>query len=255
MEPKILYEDGEILVCVKPAGIPTQTDRIGSKDMVSILKNYRAAQEGCKNPYLGVVHRLDQPVSGILVFGKTKEATAELGRQLQRQEMKKEYLALCLGKPKQEGELIHYLKKDHKTGMAVVTDEQDQEGKPAKLFYWIEEQREETVPWDVYDEQQKKGKEEEVSLVRIRLETGRFHQIRAQFLAYGHPLLGDQKYKTTKSEEVSRRLNLGSVSLCAVSLRFCHPAKKKQQAAGGGKELSFTLKKEDLPKWENIGRW
>lgn len=239
MQPKILYEDEQILVCVKPAGTATQTAKTASQDMVSIIKNYLVQKGSLRDPYLGIVHRLDQPVSGILVFGKTKTAAAELGRQLQGDEAGKEYLALCLGKlQKEEGTLVHYLKKDKLTGLAVVTDEKDREGKRAELSYAVEEKR------------------ENATLVRIRLKTGRFHQIRVQFLEAGHPLLGDKKYKTAASEEESRKQQLQSVALCAVSLSFKYPKTGSRRGKGSAKaavkEMNFTLDREDIPSWGNI---
>ncbi|MBQ9990111.1 MAG: RluA family pseudouridine synthase [Lachnospiraceae bacterium] len=233
MQPKILYEDDQILVVYKPVGVATQTAKMASQDMVSIMKNYLVRKGSLRDPYLGVVHRLDQPVSGILVFGKTKAATAALSSQIGQDEAGKEYLALCLGRlSKEEGTLIHYLKKNKADHLATVTDEKDKEGKRAELSYRVIERRENST------------------LVRIRLKTGRFHQIRAQFLAAGHPLLGDRKYKTADSEAESSRLKLQSVALCAVSLSFTHPGDSSRKAETA-KEMNFTLDREDLPLWEN----
>lgn len=227
---KILYEDEHILVCVKPVGIATQTAKLAAQDMVSLIKNYLVQKGFPRNPYLGIVHRLDQPVSGILVFAKTKEAAAGLSRQLKDEAAGKEYLALCLGRlPRQEGEFVHYLKKDKAAGMAVVTKQEDKEGKQAVLSYHVERE------------------EENSTLVRIRLKTGRFHQIRAQFLAAGYPLLGDGRYKTAESEGESCRRNIRSVALCAVSLSFDYPIADKKRPVP--ERMNFTLDKEDLPAW------
>lgn len=224
MSLKILYEDGHILVCVKPSGIATQTAKATAQDMVSLIKNYLVQKGASRNPYLGVVHRLDQPVSGLLVFAKTQKAAAALSKQLQEETANKEYLALCLGHlPHSEGKLTHYLKKDKASNLAVVTGDWDKEGKYAQLSYRVEDQRENS------------------SLLSIRLKTGRFHQIRAQLLAIGNPLLGDRKYKTEESEKESLRQQIHSVALCANRLTFTHPIT--------GKQMDFTLDREDLPLW------
>jgi 23S rRNA pseudouridine1911/1915/1917 synthase len=111
MEIDILYEDGQLLVCRKPAGVPVQSGKVGQKDMVSILRNYRNGKEG--DTYIGLVHRLDQPVQGVMVFAKTKMAAAELSRQITDGRMKKQYLAVTCGKPmKKQGALVDYLLKD-----------------------------------------------------------------------------------------------------------------------------------------------
>ena len=229
MNIKLAYEDEHILVCVKPPGIATQTAKTTVQDMVSLIKNYLVQKGASRNPYLGVVHRLDQPVSGLLVFAKTQKAAAALSKQLQGEAANKEYLALCLGHlPSPEGKLIHYLKKDRISNQAVVTGAQDKEGKYAELSYRAEEYGNNS------------------SLLSVRLKTGRFHQIRAQFLAAGNPLLGDRKYKTEESEKESLRQQIGSVALCANGLSLIHPIT--------GKQMNFTLDREDLLLWYKRGR-
>ena len=224
MELKIIYEDTHILVCLKPAGIPTQTASLAGQDMVSLLKNYLAKQGTQKNPYLGVIHRLDQPVSGLLVFAKNKKAAAALSHQIQTGFANKDYLALCEGTlEEREGTLIHYLSKDAKTKLAKVTTETDKEGKKAELNYRIEKEQ------------------EGCSVVKIELQTGRFHQIRAQFSAIGHPLLGDMKYGTAESKELSQKKQIRQIALCAYRLVLQHPIT--------GKNMEFLLHKEDIPKW------
>lgn len=114
MKERILYEDKEILVCHKPAGVATQTGQIRQKDLVSEIKNYLG-----KNPYLGVVHRLDQPVEGLLVFAKTPFAAKELSRQLADNTLNKQYYAVVCGKGFEEDtELADYLVKDGKTNQS-----------------------------------------------------------------------------------------------------------------------------------------
>lgn len=119
---KILYEDADIIVVYKPAGIATQTDKIGQKDMESLLKNYIYRQMKVKQqPYLAVIHRLDQPVEGILVFAKNPQAAKELNRQINMRGFGKEYQAVVCGKlPKEKGRLHNYLVKDNQTNRAFV---------------------------------------------------------------------------------------------------------------------------------------
>ncbi len=229
MQLNLYYEDKDILVCFKPAGVATQTSRMADRDMVSLVKNYLVQKGSPRDPYLGVIHRLDQPVSGLLVFAKNKRAAAALSHQLGKEAAHKEYLALCWGRPLQEeGALVHYLKKDKAAKRAVVTSEQDKEGKRAELIYQVE------------------GLEAKCqsssTLLRIRLKTGRFHQIRAQLSAIGHPLLGDRKYGNEESEQKAGEQGITSVALCACSLGFKHPFT--------GEQMEFTLKREDLPLWD-----
>jgi 23S rRNA pseudouridine1911/1915/1917 synthase len=199
-----------------------ETSRLAEEDMVSELKKYIARQRSVSSPYLGVVHRLDQPVSGLLVFAREQKAAAALSGQLRQGALNKDYLALCLGQPEEkEGQLIHYLAKREKK--AEVVDEGDREAKLAKLSYRVREER------------------EDCSLLDIHLESGRFHQIRAQFSAVGHPLLGDRRYGNEESGRLSMQKGIKTVALCACRLGFTHPA--------NGKEMEFVLSREDLPLW------
>lgn len=225
MQLKVYYEDKDILVCLKKAGIATQTCDLRQQDMVTLVKKYLVQQKGSeRDPYLGLIHRLDQPVSGLLVFAKNKCSAARLSRQLSGEEAHKEYFALCAGTfSESEGRLVHYLKKDRMTRLAQVTDGQDIQGKRAELLYQV------------------KTRQEECTLLRIQLITGRFHQIRAQLSAAGHPLLGDRKYGNSESERISLVKEINTVALCACRLSFVHPT--------GGKNMDFLINREDLPKW------
>lgn len=225
MKTKILYEDRDIIVCHKPAGIAVQSAGVGSMDMVSELKRYRKQSE--KEPYLGIVHRLDQPVEGIIVFAKTPKAAAELSKQAssgnitnpeqakkQRDKMMKIYHAEVYGHlPKTEGELQDYLVKDPASNTSYVADMSD--GKWSYLTYKVLERREET------------------DLVKIHLYTGRHHQIRVQFSHAGYPLVGDAKYASEDSAEYNLKKNIRTVSLKAVKLEFTHPA--------SGKRMDFSI--------------
>jgi len=213
MQTQIVYEDEAVLVIRKPAGLATESAGIGQKDVVSELKNYVAKKNPGKMPYLGVVHRLDQPVEGLLVFAKTKKAAENLTAQLGKGTLKKEYLAVVCGKVSENtGRLVDYLAKEK--GMAVVKDAADAQAKKAVLTYT------------------KKAETEELTLLEVQIETGRFHQIRAQLSHAGFPILGDEKYGSEESKELSREKKIRFTALCAASLSFRHPVT--------GKVMAFT---------------
>lgn len=216
MKERILYEDGEILVCHKPAGIATQTGQTRQKDMVSEIKNYLG-----KNPYLGIVHRLDQPVEGLLVFAKTPFAAKELSRQLVENTLNKQYYAVVLGKGFEENtELENYLVRDTKMNKSRIADAKEAGAKKAVL--WVK-----TLAYDP---------EKNISAVEIRLLTGRHHQIRVQLAGAGFPLLGDSKYGTEEARQKSEELGTDHVALCAGRLELLHPKTKKK--------MEFTIKPE-----------
>ena len=241
MELNVIYEDKDILVCFKPAGVATQTAKLSGQDMVSLLKNYLAKKENIKNPYVGVIHRLDQPVSGLLVFAKNQKAAASLSKQIQDDNANKDYIAMCSGiLDEKSGELTHYIRKDSLTKLAKVVDEKSylkmQEEhikfsskeeigsyKKAILAYEVEKETEDS------------------SVIKVHLQTGRFHQIRAQFSCIGHSLLGDAKYGTPASRELSMKKRINKIALCANHLTLKHPVT--------GKEMEFVLEEKYLPQW------
>lgn len=207
----ILYEDKEILVCHKPAGIAVQNARMGMADMESSLKNYLAVKNPGKMPYLGIVHRLDQPVEGVLVFAKTPKEAAELNRQITAKTVTKEYLAVTAQMPdEKQGHLEDYLKKDNRTNSSAVVTQQIPGAKKAVLDYCVQE--------EIEDERTETGKR---VLVKIILDTGRHHQIRVQMAHKGMPLLGDRKYNASDKSGLS-------LGLCSCHLVFQHPATKKE---------------------------
>lgn len=207
MKAKIVYEDEEILVCHKPAGLATQTSRVGQQDLVSEIKNYLGT-----NPYLGLIHRLDQPVEGLLVFAKTASAAKELSRQLTDSILNKQYLAIVLGKGfSKETTLENYLIKDNKTNTSRVAGEKEKGAKQAKLL----------AKTLFYNE------EKQISKIEVTLFTGRHHQIRVQLANAELPLLGDSKYGTEASIARSKELGVRNVALCANHLTFLHPKTKK----------------------------
>jgi len=240
MRTKIIYEDAHILIVHKPAGLATQTSKIGQPDVVSELKNHLAhagepaertakgsfgksagkTVENRNEVYLGVVHRLDQPVEGLLVFAKTKEVAAKLTGQLSGGTLNKQYYAIICGKPAEKsGELVDYLVKEGNTGR--VGKAEEKEAKQAILQYKVRKE------WH-----------EDCSLVEVHIETGRFHQIRLQLAHAGHPILGDLKYGTQESVEMSWKHQVKNVALYAYRLELHHPIT--------GKKLEFSVLPEIL---------
>ncbi len=312
MKTEIIYEDANILVCYKPAGLPVQTAKVGQMDMVSELKNY------LHSAYLGIIHRLDQPVEGLLVFAKDTKSAAKLSACLQKGILNKQYYGVISGKPSAPGgELVDYLKKEKDRAVVVTeayqeaksgnTDRRNPDGTKNKTNaasnavstrnkanaasnpggtknktnaasktvsrrndqaaiensvqqavlqyqvmknrYFQEEQYQ--APFNIVStlgaikdlncvEAQKQeqeglpvGRTEKVenpedkgaalSLLDIHIDTGRFHQIRAQLSHAGMPLLGDSKYGNEESLLVSRQLAVRNVALCAYKIEFLHP--------------------------------
>lgn len=206
----ILFEDKEIIVVVKPAGVPTEGGKVGEKDMVSLIKKY--LKDKGEEPAAFVIHRLDQPVSGILVFAKTKEAAAFLSSELSKDSFSKDYKALVYKSQgfKEKGHLENYLLKDSKTNTSKVVDSAIKGAKKAILDYELLEEKEDCAE------------------VLVHLMTGRHHQIRVQMANAGMPLLGDQKYGTKESAGVSLRNGIENVALTAYKLSFRHPRTKEK---------------------------
>lgn len=206
-EPIILYED-EFLICVvKPSGIPTQPDKTGDMDMVTFLNQYLNEQK-CKTSYIGLIHRLDRPVGGILIFSKKKSIDYKLYRMLQENKIKKDYLSVVCGNAKQRDILENYLLKNGKTNLSFVVDKKVKNAKKSVLTY----------------EKLQMIKEEGqyYSLLKITLLTGRHHQIRVQLSYAGIPIWGDQKYNLLKKWQKGNIL-----ALWAYQLIFKHPITNK----------------------------
>lgn len=212
MNLSIIHEDEHIIVCYKPAGIPTQTSKLGEQDMVSLLKNYLyKKQTEKKEPYVAVIHRLDQPVEGILVFAKTPFAAKELNRGLQGAGFGKYYKAVLWGVPgKINDTLEDYLVKDGRTNTSRIGNQNEKDAKKAVLSY-------EVLATGTDD-----GKD--ISLVKVKLDTGRHHQIRVQMANMGCPIWGDAKYNTAAVQD--RRFR--QIALCAYKLEFVHPKTRKK---------------------------
>ncbi len=215
MNLRILFEDEHIIVCYKPSGIPTQTAKLGAVDMVSLLKNYLyKKQKEKREPYVAVIHRLDQPVEGILVFAKTPFAAKELSKGVQQGAgFGKYYKAvLCGALGEESGVLENYLVKDGRTNTSSVTSKSEKDAKKAVLSYEV---------LDIYEKEQQVR-----SLVRVKLDTGRHHQIRVQMANIGCPIWGDSKYGVDKEHENVDK-SWKQIALCAYRLEFVHPKTKK----------------------------
>ena len=224
-EIEVVFEDNDIAVCVKPAGIPSQPDKGGTPDMVRLLKSRlfteikKRGNNTDKEPYVGVIHRLDRNVRGLLVFAKTKRAAAELSRQLRERLIKKKYFCVVTFEEDARGKtdkefikLINYLKFDKSKNYSYITeDETDKEAEKAELLYRVIKIS---------------GNK---ALVEIELLTGRHHQIRVQLAKVFNGIAGDAKYnKDYENEKGKPELMLESCTL-----RFFHPVT--------GKEMNFEI--------------
>ena len=198
---KIIYEDNHLLVVEKPINIPVCEDESKDKDFLNILKEYiKDKYNKPGNVYLGLVHRLDRPVGGIMVFAKTSKAASRLSEQIRKNELHKKYYAVVENRVNNHEILKDKLLKDSKTNIVKV----DPKGKESVLEYDL-------IKYD---------KESNLSLVDINLKTGRSHQIRVQFSSRNHPLYGDQKYN--KNSKVVEQ-----IALYAYQLSFYHPVTKE----------------------------
>ena len=217
----VIYEDNHVIVVVKPSGVPSQADKSGDLDMLTLVKSY--IKEKYNKPgevYLGLVHRLDRMTSGLMVFARTSKAASRLSNSIRQGDFKKEYLATVTGKLNESGMLENYLAKDERNNISSVVNADKKNAKLAKLEYKV-------VGNTVY-------KERDYSYVRIKLYTGRHHQIRVQFSHIGHTLYGDVKYGGPK----------GDLALVACSLKFIHPTKDEYM------EFEYMPEKQGI--WRDI---
>lgn len=205
-ELKVLYEDNHIIVVVKPVNIPSQGDKTGDIDMLTIIKKYLIKKYNKKgDAYLGLIHRLDRPVGGVMVFAKTSKAASRLSEQVRNKEFSKRYLVIVDGKLKEnKGVFEDYLVKNERTNLSRIADEKTKNAKKASLDYEVIKYNEET----------------NLSLVKVNLHTGRHHQIRVQFASRGHSIYGDQKYGTRGRGK--------QICLYAYSLTIKHPITKEE---------------------------
>lgn len=241
----ILYEDRDIIVCHKAAGIATQTSRVGQADMVSEVMNHLSRSGGGGMPYVGVVHRLDQPVEGILVLAKNKNAAAGLSRQITGEKTEKYYYAVVCGHCfEMQGDLENYLRKDGRTNTSSIVPPELKDAKRAMLHYEIIAEREAAAVTggregcgniDIAADSGETGGCK-IMLARIRLYTGRHHQVRVQMSHAGMSLLGDYKYADKETIGISKQLQIKEVALCAYRLSFLHPVT--------GKWMEFRIRPE-----------
>ncbi len=216
----VLYEDNHIIVVEKKPNIPSQQDKTGDMDMLTLVKEYLKEQyHKPGNVYLGLVHRLDRPVGGVMVFARTSKAAARLSEEVRNKVFQKTYLTIVDGKLEPEnGSLEDYLVKNEKTNLSRVTTKENKNAKFAKLDY-------ETVKYD---------KELNLSVLKIRLHTGRHHQIRVQLSSRGHSIYADQKYGTRGRGK--------QICLWAYELGIVHPVTKK--------EMKFTCLPQKIGSWK-----
>ncbi|MBM7581757.1 23S rRNA pseudouridine1911/1915/1917 synthase [Caldicoprobacter guelmensis] len=207
---KILYEDNHLLVVEKPVNMLTQGDATGDADLLSILKQYiKEKYNKPGNVYLGLVHRLDRPVGGVMVFARTSKAASRLSDQVRKGTFGKVYLAVVRGKPPESGRLKHYLYKDNATNMVRCFVAPREGAKEAVLEY------------EVLESLNASNKADVLSLIKIDLLTGRPHQIRAQFSFEGFPLYGDQKYGKGVNKPGQQ------LALWSTAIKLVHPTLKE----------------------------
>ena len=215
---EVLYEDNHIIVVLKPYNVLSQSDNTNDLDMLTIVKNYvkeKYSKPG--NVYIGLVHRLDRPTGGIMVFARTSKAAKRLSEQIKNGDFKKAYLAVIPNLKEKSGTLIDYLEKDEKGNSKVTSKDK---GKYAELNYEVI------------------GEKENFSLVKINLITGRHHQIRVQFKNISSPLYGDQRYGIKNNKQLA---------LFAYKLEFIHPVTKENLIFKKYPNYSkFTIFKEVL---------
>ena len=214
----ILYEDNHLLVVEKPCNMPTQQDESNDLDLLTRLKeDLKIRYNKPGDVYLGLVHRLDRPVGGIMVFAKTSKAASRLSDQIRTHQFQKTYYAVVnFNDLKQQDTWIDMLKKDHKTNTSKVTSRHDPQGKEAILSYSI------------------LGIHQNLAQVEISLKTGRSHQIRVQFSSRNHALWGDQRYN--RFAQANQQ-----IALWAYSIRFIHPTTKQP--------LKFQINPPDKIPW------
>ena len=221
-ELTILYEDNHIIVVMKPQGLPSCGDESGDDNMLEQVRRYvKEKYNKPGNVYIGLIHRLDRPTGGVMVFAKTSKAASRLAEQVRNGDFEKKYLAVLVGTPKEpKGTLVNYLKKNPVNNMVYICTQTTDGAKMASLEYRVLEE---------------KGG---YCLADIKLHTGRTHQIRVQMAGFSHPVYGDMRYGGENAKK-------GNLALWAYSLTFTHPVTKER--------LRFMLEPpaENVP-WKNF---
>ena len=218
----VIYEDNHIIVVEKPVNIPSQADKTCDMDMITMIKDYlKEKYNKPGNVYVGLVHRLDRPVGGIMIFAKTSKAASRLSESIRVKDFKKTYLAVVNNvNLKDEAVLEDYLYKNEALNKSMVVSKDKHGAKLARLNYKILE-----------------SIDNGLSLVEVDLETGRHHQIRVQFASRGNSLYGDQKYGSGPKGE--------QISLWAYKITFKHPVKDEM--------LTFECKPKAIGIWSKFG--
>ncbi len=218
-----LYEDEDIIVCHKPAGMATEGAGAGRMDLVSSVRNYLARKNRekgakAKPPYVGTVYRLDQPVEGVVVVAKNKKAASNLADQIKKHTTEKYYYALVYGNITEDsGHLKDNLGRREDNGLAIIVTQDNDvrlisgDIKNAELDYEVI----------------RRG--ENITLLKIKLITGRFHQIRVQLSGMGYPIIGDTKYGNDESLSYSEKKGIKGVCLCCYRFGFKHPSTGKRE--------------------------
>ncbi|MEG1409259.1 MAG: RluA family pseudouridine synthase [Terrisporobacter sp.] len=203
---KVIYEDNHLLVVEKPVNILSQGDDTNDKDMVNLLKDYvKVKYNKPGNVFIGLIHRLDRPVGGVMVFAKTSKAASRLSEQVRNKTFKKTYRAVLNGNMKKDDDTLKdYLYKNKKTNMVSVVNKGHKEAKDAELSY-------ETL-----------DKKDNFSIVEVDLKTGRSHQIRVQFASRKHPLFGDQRY----GQDINKKGD--QIALWSYKIEINHPTTKEK---------------------------
>lgn len=204
---QVVYEDNHVIVVVKPQNVPSCPDESGDADVLTVIKEYlKKKYDKPGDAYVGLVHRLDRPTGGVMVYAKTSKAAARLCESLKIGDFEKRYFAVVVGSPKNQSmlNLTHYLVKDSSKNMVYAVPMATEGAKPAILDYTT------------------LASENNLSLVSVKLHTGRAHQIRVQMATVGNPLFGDQRYGAEKSPAGY------NLALWAVELKFTHPTTKER---------------------------
>lgn len=218
MEIPVIFEDNHLLVVEKPPNILSQGDQTKDVDMLGLLKqDLKVRYNKPNNVYLGLVHRLDRPVGGVMVFAKTSKAASRLAQQIKQNEFSRTYMAVVHGQPPKTGRLVHYLVKNRTANIVSAVDRNTKGAKEAVCEYQVVD----TV--------------DNLSLVLVRLYTGRPHQIRVQLSAIGHPIYNDHKYG------ISNKTTGQPIALWSHKIEFNHPTRKER--------VSFTSLPELNVPW------
>ena len=201
----IVYEDNHIIVVLKPQGVPTCGDESGDDSLLEGVRRYlKVTYEKPGNVYVGLIHRLDRPTGGVMVFAKTSKAASRLSEQMRGGDFEKKYFTVLVGTPKEpQKTLVNYLKKNPVNNMVYLCPPTTDGAKMASLDYRVLQER------------------EGLCLAEVRLHTGRTHQIRVQMAGIGHPVYGDMRYGGENAKK-------GWLALWAYSLSFTHPVTKER---------------------------